>query len=129
MNFKDKFYKIINTEIFNYCSNIGLVYFYIFLTLLIIAVCFIKYINTLGWFYLIFIIYVLIPMSILLVFIIPIILLIIETILKEDKKENLQILKPSKVMHKYLGFITYSIIFIVNIFMFFAMVLSKMKIK
>lgn len=129
MNFKDKFYKIINTEIFNYCSNIGLVYFYIFLTLLIISVCFIKYINTLGWFYLIFIIYVLIPMSILLVFIIPIILLIIETILKEDKKENLQILKPSKVMHKYLGFITYSIIFVVNIFMFFAMVLSKMKIK
>lgn len=129
MNFKDKFYKIINTEIFNYCSNIGLVYFYIFLTLLIISVCFIKYINTLGWFYLIFIIYVLIPMSILLVFIIPIILLIIETILKEDKKENLQILKPSKVMHKYLGFITYSIIFVVNIFMFFAMMLSKMKIK
>lgn len=129
MNFKDKFYKIINTEIFNYCSNIGLVYFYIFLALLIISVCFIKYINTLGWFYLIFIIYVLIPMSILLVFIIPIILLIIETILKEDKKENLQILKPSKVMHKCLGFITYSIIFIVNIFMFFAMVLSKMKIK
>lgn len=129
MNFKDKFYKIINTEIFNYCSNIGLVYFYIFLTLLIISVCFIKYMNTLGWFYLIFIIYVLIPMSILLVFIIPIILLIIETILKEDKKENLQILKPSKVMHKYLGFITYSIIFVVNIFMFFAMVLSKMKIK
>ena len=129
MNFKDKFYKIINTEIFNYCSNIGLVYFYIFLALLIIAICFIKYINTLGWFYLIFIIYVLIPMSILLVFIIPIILLIIETILKEDKKENLQILKPSKVMHKYLGFITYSIIFVVNIFMFFAMVLSKMKIK
>ena len=129
MNFKDKFYKIINTKIFNYCSNIGLVYFYIFLTLLIISVCFIKYINTLGWFYLIFIIYVLIPMSILLVFIIPIILLIIETILKEDKKENLQILKPSKVMHKYLGFITYSIIFVVNIFMFFAMVLSKMKIK
>lgn len=129
MNFKDKFYKIINTEIFNYCSNIGLVYFYIFLALLIISVCFIKYINTLGWFYLIFIIYVLIPMSILLVFIIPIILLIIETILKEDKKENLQILKPSKVMHKYLGFITYSIIFVVNIFMFFAMVLSKMKIK
>ena len=129
MNFKDKFYKIINTEIFNYCSNIGLVYFYIFLTLLIISVCFIKYINTLGWFYLIFIIYVLIPMSILLVFIIPIILLIIETILKEDKKENLQILKPSKVMHKYLGFIMYSIIFVVNIFMFFAMVLSKMKIK
>lgn len=68
-------------------------------------------------------------MSILLVFIIPIILLIIETILKEDKKENLQILKPSKVMHKYLGFITYSIIFVVNIFMFFAMMLSKMKIK
>ncbi len=128
MNFKDKFYKIINTEIFNYCSNIGLVYFYIFLALLIIAICFIKYMNTLGWFYLIFIIYVLIPMSILLVFIIPIILLI-ETILKEDKKENLQILKPSKVMHKYLGFITYSIIFVVNIFMFFAMVLSKMKIK
>lgn len=129
MNFKDKFYKIINTEIFNYCSNIGLVYFYIFLTLLIIAICFIKYMNTLGWFYLIFIIYVLIPMSILLVFIIPIILLIIETILKEDKKENLQILKPSKVMHKYLGFITYSIIFVVNIFMFFAMVLIKMKTK
>lgn len=129
MNFKDKFYKIINTEIFNYCSNIGLVYFYIFLTLLIISVCFIKYINTLGWFYLIFIIYVLIPMSILLVFIIPIILLIIETILKEDKKENLQILKPSKVMHNCLGFIMYSIIFVVNIFMFFAMVLSKMKIK
>lgn len=68
-------------------------------------------------------------MSILLVFIIPIILLIIETILKEDKKENLQILKPSKVMHKCLGLITYSIIFVVNIFMFFAMVLSKMKIK
>ena len=129
MNFKDKFYKIINTEIFNYCSNVGLIYFYIFLTLLIISVCFIKYINTLGWFYLIFIIYVLIPMSILLVFIIPIILLIIETILKEDKKENLQILKPSKVMHKYLGFITYSIIFVVNIFMFFAMVLIKMKTK
>lgn len=129
MNFKDKFYKIINTEIFNYCSNIGLVYFYIFLTLLIISVCFIKYINTLGWFYLIFIIYVLIPMSILLVFIIPIILLIIETILKEDKKENLQILKPSKVMHKCLGFIMYSTIFVVNIFMFFAVVLSKMKIK
>lgn len=128
MNFKDKFYKIINTEIFNYCSNIGLVYFYIFLTLLIISVCFIKYINTLGWFYLIFIIYVLIPMSILLVFIIPIILLIIETILKEDKKENLQILKPSKVMHNCLGFIMYSIIFVVNIFMFFAM-LIKMKIK
>ena len=63
-------------------------------------------------------------MSILLVFIIPIILLIIETILKEDKKENLQILKPSKVMHKCLGFIMYSIIFVVNIFMFFAMVLS-----
>lgn len=129
MNFKDKFYKIINTEIFNYCSNIGLVYFYIFLTLLIISVCFIKYINTLGWFYLIFIIYVLIPMSILLVFIIPIILLIIETILKEDKKENLQILKPSKVMHNCLGFIMYSIIFVVNIFMFFAMVLIKMKTK
>ena len=128
MNFKDKFYKIINTEIFNYCSNIGLVYFYIFLTLLIISVCFIKYINTLGWFYLIFIIYVLIPMSILLVFIIPIILLIIETILKEDKKENLQILKPSKVMHNCLGFIMYSIIFVVNIFMFFAL-LIKMKIK
>ena len=67
-------------------------------------------------------------MSILLVVIIPIILLI-ETILKEDKKENLQILKPSKVMHKYLGFITYSIIFVVNIFMFFAMVLIKMKTK
>ena len=129
MNFKDKFYKIINTEIFNYCSNIGLVYFYIFLTLLIIAICFIKYMNTLGWFYLIFIIYVLIPMSILLVFIIPIILLIIETILKEDKKENLQILKPNKVMHNCLGFIMYSIIFVVNIFMFFAVVLSKMKIK
>lgn len=128
MNFKDKFYKIINTEIFNYCSNIGLVYFYIFLTLLIIAVCFIKYMNTLGWFYLIFIIYVLIPMSILLVVIIPIILLI-ETILKEDKKENLQILKPSKVMHKCLGFIIYLMIFVVNIFMFFAMVLIKMKIK
>lgn len=128
MNFKDKFYKIINTEIFNYCSNIGLVYFYIFLTLLIIAVCFIKYMNTLGWFYLIFISYVLIPMSILLVVIIPIILLI-ETILKEDKKENLQILKPSKVMHKCLGFIIYLMIFVVNIFMFFAMVLIKMKIK
>lgn len=129
MNFKDKFYKIINTKIFNYCSNIGLVYFYIFLTLLIIAVCFIKYMNTLGWFYLIFIIYVLIPMSILLVFIIPIILLIIETILKEDKKENLQILKPNKVMHNCLGFIMYSIIFVANIFMLFAVVLSKMKIK
>lgn len=128
MNFKDKFYKIINTEIFNYCSNIGLVYFYIFLALLIIAVCFIKYMNTLGWFYLIFISYVLIPMSILLVVIIPIILLI-ETILKEDKKENLQILKPSKVMHKCLGFIIYLMIFVVNIFMFFAMVLIKMKIK
>ena len=127
MNFKDKFYKIINTKIFNYCSNIGLVYFYIFLALLIIAVCFIKYMNALGWFYLIFISYVLIPMSILLVVIIPIILLI-ETILKEDKKENLQILKPSKVMHNCLGFITYSIIFVVNIFMFFAM-LIKMKIK
>lgn len=118
MNFKDKFYKIINTEIFNYCSNIGLVYFYIFLTLLIIAVCFIKYMNTLGWFYLIFIIYVLLPMSILLVVIIPIILLLIETILKEDKKENLQILKPSKVMHKCLGFIIYLMIFVVDIFMF-----------
>ena len=129
MNFKDKFYKIINTKIFNYCSNIGLVYFYIFLAMLIIAVCFIKYMKTLGWFYLIFIIYVLIPMSILLVFIIPIILLIIETILKEDKKENLQILKPNKVMHNCLGFIMYSIIFVVNIFMFFAVVLSKMKIK
>lgn len=128
MNFKDKFYKIINTKIFNYCSNIGLVYFYIFLTLLIIAVCFIKYMNVLGWFYLIFISYVLIPMSILLVVIIPIILLI-ETILKEDKKENLQILKPSKVMHKCLGFIIYLMIFVVNIFMFFAMVLIKMKIK
>lgn len=118
MNFKDKFYKIINTKIFNYCSNIGLVYFYIFLTLLIIAVCFIKYMNTLGWFYLIFIIYVLIPMSILLVVIIPIILLI-ETILKEDKKENLQILKPSKVMHKCLGFIIYLMIFVVTIFILF----------
>lgn len=128
MNFKDKFYKIINTKIFNYCSNIGLVYFYIFLTLLIISVCFIKYMNTLGWFYLIFIIYVLIPMSILLVVIIPIILLI-GTILREDKKESLQILKPSKVMHKCLGFIIYSMIFVVNIFMFFAMVLIKMKIK
>ena len=128
MNFKDKFYKIINTKIFNYCSNIGLVYLYIFLTLLIIAVCFIKYMNTLGWFYLIFIIYVLIPMSILLVVIIPIILLI-GTILREDKKESLQILKPSKVMHKCLGFIIYSMIFVVNIFMFFAMVLIKMKIK
>ena len=128
MNFKDKFYKIINTKIFNYCSNVGLVYFYIFLTLLIIAVCFIKYMNALGWFYLIFISYVLIPMSILLVVIIPIILLI-ETILKEDKKENLQILKPSKVMHKCLGFIIYLMIFVVNIFMFFAMVLIKMKIK
>lgn len=128
MNFKDKFYKIINTEIFNYCSNIGLVYFYIFLALLIIAVCFIKYMNVLGWFYLIFISYVLIPMSILLVVIIPIILLI-ETILKEDKKENLQILKPSKVMHKCLGFIIYLMIFVVNIFMFFAMVLIKMKIR
>lgn len=119
MNFKDKFYKIINTEIFNYCSNVGLVYFYIFLTLLIISVCFIKYINTLGWFYLIFIIYVLIPMSILLVVIIPIILLLIETILKEDKKENLQILKPSKVMHKCLGFIIYLMIFVVTIFILF----------
>lgn len=118
MNFKDKFYKIINTEIFNYCSNIGLVYFYIFLTLLIIAVCFIKYMNTLGWFYLIFIIYVLLPMSIALVVIIPIILLLIETILKEDKKENLQILKPSKVVHKCLGFIIYLMIFVVDIFMF-----------
>ena len=118
MNFKDKFYKIINTEIFNYCSNIGLVYFYIFLTLLIIAVCFIKYMNTLGWFYLIFIIYVLLPISIVLVVIIPIILLLIETILKEDKKENLQILKPSKVMHKCLGFIIYLMIFVVDIFMF-----------
>ena len=118
MNFKDKFYKIINTKIFNYCSNIGLVYFYIFLALLIIAVCFIKYMNTLGWFYLIFISYVLIPMSILLVVIIPIILLI-ETILKEDKKENLQILKPSKVMHKCLGFIIYLIIFVVTIFILF----------
>lgn len=115
MNFKDKFYKIINTKIFNYCSNIGLVYFYIFLALLIIAVCFIKYMNVLGWFYLIFISYVLIPMSILLVVIIPIILLI-ETILKEDKKENLQILKPSKVMHKCLGFIIYLMIFVVTIF-------------
>ena len=118
MNFKDKFYKIINTEIFNYCSNIGLVYFYIFLALLIIAVCFIKYMNALGWFYLIFISYVLIPMSILLVVIIPIILLI-ETILKEDKKENLQILKPSKVMHKCLGFIIYLMIFVVTIFILF----------
>ncbi len=118
MNFKDKFYKIINTKIFNYCSNIGLVYFYIFLALLIIAVCFIKYMNALGWFYLIFISYVLIPMSILLVVIIPIILLI-ETILKEDKKENLQILKPSKVMHKCLGFIIYLIIFVVTIFILF----------
>lgn len=118
MNFKDKFYKIINTEIFNYCSNIGLVYFYIFLALLIIAVCFIKYMNTLGWFYLIFIIYVLLPMSIVLVVIIPIILLLIETILKEDKKENLQILKPSKVVHKCLGFIIYLMIFVVDIFMF-----------
>lgn len=118
MNFKDKFYKIINTKIFNYCSNIGLVYFYIFLALLIIAVCFIKYMNTLGWFYLIFILYVLIPMSILLVVIIPIILLI-ETILKEDKKENLQILKPSKVMHKCLGFIIYLMIFVVTIFILF----------
>lgn len=118
MNFKDKFYKIINTEIFNYCSNIGLVYFYIFLALLIIAVCFIKYMNVLGWFYLIFISYVLIPMSILLVVIIPIILLI-ETILKEDKKENLQILKPSKVMHKCLGFIIYLMIFVVTIFILF----------
>lgn len=118
MNFKDKFYKIINTKIFNYCSNIGLVYFYIFLALLIIAVCFIKYMNVLGWFYLIFISYVLIPMSILLVVIIPIILLI-ETILKEDKKENLQILKPSKVMHKCLGFIIYLIIFVVTIFILF----------
>lgn len=118
MNFKDKFYKIINTEIFNYCSNVGLVYFYIFLALLIIAVCFIKYMNALGWFYLIFIIYVLIPMSILLVVIIPIILLI-ETILKEDKKENLQILKPSKVMHKCLGFIIYLMIFVVTIFILF----------
>lgn len=115
MNFKDKFYKIINTKIFNYCSNIGLVYFYIFLALLIIAICFIKYMNALGWFYLIFISYVLIPMSILLVVIIPIILLI-ETILKEDKKENLQILKPSKVMHKCLGFIIYLMIFVVTIF-------------
>lgn len=122
MNFKDKFYKIINTKIFNYCSNIGLVYFYIFLAMLIIAVCFIKYMNGLGWFYLIFIIYVLIPMSILLVVIIPIILLI-ETILKKDKKENLQILKPSKIMHKCLGFIIYSMIFVVNIF------IIKMKIK
>lgn len=118
MNFKDKFYKIINTEIFNYCSNIGLVYFYIFLALLIIAVCFIKYMNALGWFYLIFIIYVLLPMSIVLVVIIPIILLLIETILKEDKKENLQILKPSKVVHKCLGFIIYLMIFVVDIFMF-----------
>lgn len=118
MNFKDKFYKIINTKIFNYCSNIGLVYFYIFLALLIIAVCFIKYMNALGWFYLIFISYVLIPMSILLVVIIPIILLI-ETILKEDKKENLQILKPSKVMHKCLGFIIYLMIFVVTIFILF----------
>lgn len=118
MNFKDKFYKIINTKIFNYCSNIGLVYFYIFLALLIIAVCFIKYMNVLGWFYLIFISYVLIPMSILLVVIIPIILLI-ETILKEDKKENLQILKPSKVMHKCLGFIIYLMIFVVTIFILF----------
>lgn len=126
MNFKNKFYKIINTEIFNYCSNIGLVYFYIFLAMLIISVCFIKYMNTLGWFYLIFIIYVLIPMSILLVVVIPIILLI-ATILKEDKKENLQILKPSKVMHKCLGFIIYSMIFVVNIFMLFEMV--RMKIK
>ena len=126
MNFKDKFYKIINTKIFNYCSNIGLVYFYIFLAMLIIAVCFIKYMNGLGWFYLIFITYVLIPMSILLVVIIPIILLI-ETILKKDKKENLQILKPSKIMHKCLGFIIYSMIFVVNIFI--AMVLIKMKIK
>lgn len=118
MNFKDKFYKIINTKIFNYCSNIGLVYFYIFLALLIIAVCFIKYMNALGWFYLIFISYVLIPMSILLVVIIPTISLI-ETILKEDKKENLQILKPSKVMHKCLGFIIYLIIFVVTIFILF----------
>ena len=54
-------------------------------------------------------------MSILLVVIIPIILLI-ETILKEDKKENLQILKPSKVMHKCLGFIMYSMVFVANIF-------------
>ena len=118
MNFKDKFYKIINTEIFNYCSNVGLVYFYIFLALLIIAVCFIKYMNALGWFYLIFIIYVLIPMSILLVVIIPIILLI-GTILREDKKKSLQILKPSKVMHKCLGFIIYLMIFVVTIFILF----------
>lgn len=68
-------------------------------------------------------------MSILLVVIIPIILLLIETILKEDKKENLQILKPSKVMHNCLGFIIYLMIFVVDIFMFFAMVLIKMKIK
>lgn len=67
-------------------------------------------------------------MSILLVVIIPIILLI-GTILRKDKKESLQILKPSKVMHKCLGFIIYSMIFVVNIFMFFAMVLIKMKIK
>lgn len=67
-------------------------------------------------------------MSILLVVVIPIILLI-ATILKEDKKENLQILKPSKVMHKCLGFIIYSMIFVVNIFMLFAMVLIKMKTK
>lgn len=65
-------------------------------------------------------------MSILLVVVIPIILLI-ATILKEDKKENLQILKPSKVMHKCLGFIIYSMIFVVNIFMLFEMV--RMKIK
>lgn len=67
-------------------------------------------------------------MSILLVVVIPIILLI-ATILKEDKKENLQILKPSKVMHKCLGFIIYSMIFVVNIFMLFTMVLTEMKIK
>ena len=106
MNFKDKFYKIINTEIFNYCSNIGLVYFYIFLAMLIIAVCFIKYMNTLGWFYLFFIIYVLIPMSILLVVIIPIILLLISTIAKNIKIFTTKIIMKISYWKLLKGLIT-----------------------
>lgn len=112
MDFKDKFYKIINTKTFNYMSNIGLVYFYIFLALLLIAVCFIKYMNTLMWFYLIFIGLVLFPASILLI-IFNIVTLIIDLYTKEETT----IIKPTlrKTIYKCFGFIIYLVILIIII--------------
>ena len=116
MDFKDKFYKIINTRTFNYMSNIGLVYFYIFFALLIISVCFLKYMNTLMWFYLIFIGLVLFPASILMI-IFTTVILIIDLYIKEETT----VIKPTlrKIIYKSFGFIIYLVILIITILILF----------